>query len=228
MMRDATQQNALIAQGIQFNVLARAFPVLRHDALKPISNAKLAAAMMQRAADEAVEHTDARTQQLLGDIDAMLDEGVATVRELADWLCDSGKKIGLTELVRECVKLLFADLLLSGKRVTVSEDIGIKDVPLYAGRYVVLCWLLHMVEQAPDGSELRIGLGQDDQLHAALHLSSGSTVIRASDNVGAPVTTIDACHALANYYGWSLKSGQGSWTLALPAAVQAGGVSKAA
>ena len=228
MMRDAARQTELIAQGIQFNVLARAFPVLRHDALKPISNAKLASAMMQRAADEAFVHSEARTQQLLGDIDAMLDEGVATVRDLADWLCDSGKTVALSDLVRECVKMLFTDLLLSGKRVTVSEQIGTTGVALYAGRYVVLCWLLHIVEQAPDGSEIRVSLSREGQLHAALHVAAGSTVIRASDNVGAPITTFDACHALAAYHGWSLNGGQGNSTLTLPSVVQAGSVSRAA
>lgn len=217
-MADTAQHNALVAQGVQFSVLARAFPVLRHDALKPISNAKLAAAMMQRNSDEAVDHTGERSQQLLADIDSMLDEGVDTVRQFADWLSDSKKSIGVGLLLRDCVKLLFTELLLSGKKVIVREEGECPKVPLYAGRYVTLCWLLFLVEQAPDGSELSITCMADRCMTAVLSPGAGSTVIRPSDPAQQSTISLQDCQSLATHYDWSLEAGERKWILHLPAA----------
>lgn len=215
-MSDTAQRDALIAQGIQFNVLARAFPVLRHDALKPISNAKLAAAMMQRNSDDTFDHSGERSQQLLADIDFMLDEGVDTVRQLADWLSDSDKIVPVNTLVRDCVKLLFTELLLSGKKVLVQEEGECPKISLYAGRYVMLCWLLFLVEQAPDGSELRITCVSNTGIKAVLTPGAGSTVIRPSEGGMDPVITGAACEALASYYGWTLQRSEAQWVLSLP------------
>lgn len=215
-MSDAIQRNGLIAQGIQFNVLARAFPVLRHDVLKPISNAKLAAAMMQRNSDDTFAHAGERSQQLLVDIDLMLDEGVDTVRQLADWLSDSDKMVAVDALARDCAKLLFTELLLSGKKVVVQHEGECPRIPLFAGRYVMLCWLLFLVEQAPDGSELRITCVSDTSLRAVLTPGAGSTVIRPSEATSQPLITLSSCEALAAHYGWVLQSGDGTWALHLP------------
>jgi len=215
-MSDAIQRNGLIAQGIQFSVLARAFPVLRHDALKPISNAKLAAAMMQRNSDDTFEHAGERSQQLLADIDFMLDEGVDTVRQLADWLSDSEKVVSVDALARDCAKLLFTELLLSGKKVVVEHEGECPRVPLFAGRYVMLCWLLFLVEQAPDGSELRITCVSNTSVRAVLTPGAGSTIIRPTEPVSQPIITLSACEALAAHHGWVLHSGEGSWVLDLP------------
>lgn len=215
-MSDAIQRNGLIAQGIQFSVLARAFPVLRHDALKPISNAKLAAAMMQRNSDDTFEHAGERSQQLLADIDFMLDEGVDTVRQLADWLSDSDKVVSVDALARDCAKLLFTELLLSGKKVVVEHEGECPRVSLFAGRYVMLCWLLFLVEQAPDGCELRITCISDTSVRAVLTPGAGSTVIRPTEPVSQPLITLSACEALAAHHGWVLHSGESSWVLHLP------------
>ena len=217
-MADTAQHNALVAQGVQFSVLARAFPVLRHDALKPISNAKLAAAMMQRNTDEAVDHTGERSQQLLADIDSMLDEGVDTVRQFADWLSDSKKSIAVGLLLRDCVKLLFTELLLSGKKVIVREEGECPKVPLFAGRYVTLCWLLFLVEQAPDGSELCITCMADRCMTAVLSPGAGSTVIRPSDPAQQSTISLQDCQSLAAHYDWSLEAGERKWVLHLPVA----------
>lgn len=215
-MSYSAQCDALVAQGIQFTVLARAFPVLRHDALKPISNAKLAAAMMQRNSEDAVEHTGERSQQLLADIDSMLDEGVDTVRQFADWLSDSKKSLPVGTLLRDCAKLLFTELLLSGKKVVVREEGQCPHVPLFGARYVTLCWLLYLVEQAPDGSELSISCMADTCLKAVLRPGAGSAVIRLSDAAQSNTVTLEACKALASHYGWRLESGERQWTMHLP------------
>ncbi len=215
-MATDTNQAMLLAQGIQFSVLARAFPVLRHDALKPIANAKMAAAMMQRGAGEDVAYSDDRNQQLLSDVDFMLDEAVDSVRLLADWLTDSGRNVGVHALVRECAKLLFTDLLLSGKKVVVGDLNGLPNVPEYTGRYVVLAWLLCMVEAAPDGSELTISSAAH-RLHARLDADAGGAIIRPSASNSTPLLTLEAVQTLASYRGWHAgRQRDGLWHLDLP------------
>ena len=211
-----TNQAMLLAQGIQFSVFARAFPVLRHDALKPIANAKMAAAMMQRGAGEDVAYCENRNQQLLSDVDFMLDEAVDSVRLLADWLTDSGRSVDVCALVRECAKLLFTDLLLSGKKVVVGDLDGLPHVPEYTGRYVVLAWLLCMVEAAPDGSELTISSAAH-RLHARLDAAAGGAIIRPSASNSAPLLSLEAVQTLASYRGWHAERQQeGIWHLDLP------------
>jgi aryl carrier-like protein len=211
---------ALVAQGIQFRVLAHAFPVLRHDAIKPISNAKLAAAMMQKNADNGHEHSEERTQQLLTDLDFMLDEGVDTVRLLAEWLSDAGKLIDIDTLLRTCTKLLFTHLLLSGKKVSQSDGGNPAEVPLYSGRYVMLAWLLHMVESMPDGAELVLDYTDGTRLSASLNVGAGSTPLRPSDSKAAPVMPLQCATQLASYHGWELERVDSGWTLALPLLAQ--------
>lgn len=213
-----TDQVWLLAQGIQFSVLARAFPVLRHDALKPIANAKMAAAMMQRCAGDDVTYSDDRNQQLLSDVDFMLDEAVDSVRLLADWLTDSGRSVQVYALVRECAKLLFTDLLLSGKKVVVNDLDGLPEVLQHSGRYVVLAWLLCMIESAPDGSELTIS-NQGQQLRAYLNVNGGGAVIRPSAPAATPALTLEAVQVLASHQGWRAgRQPDGYWQLDLPTA----------
>jgi hypothetical protein len=214
-MQISGQNDALVAQGIQFRVLAHAFPVLRHDAIKPISNAKLATAMMQKTGGE--EYADERTQQLLIDLDFMLDEGVDTVRLLAEWLSDSGKTLDVVVLLGDCSKLLFTHLLLSGKKLRLAETGVAVDVAQYSGRYVLLAWLLHMVESMPDGAELAIDYVDGVRLCASVNVGGGSPPLRPSDLTAHPVMPLAAATQLAQFHGWTLaQDGPSGWTMTLP------------
>lgn len=214
-MVTCTNHAILLAQGIQFSVLARAFPVLRHDALRPIANAKMAAAMMQRGADENIAYSDDRNQQLLSDVDFMLDEAVESVRQLADWLTDSGRTVNVQTLVQECAKLLFTELLLSGKKVILADLDHMPKVPEHNGRYIVLAWLQYLVESAPDGSELTIS-AEDAHLDAHLDAEGGGAAIRPSASNTAPLLTLSAVQTLAAHYGWQAGSANGVWQLMWP------------
>jgi aryl carrier-like protein len=220
-MQTPNHSDAIMAHGIQFAVLAQAFPVLRHDALKPIANAKLAAGMMQRTAGETpLDMSDERTQQLLNDVDVMLDEGVDTVRLLGEWLTDTGKRVAMATLVRECTKLVFTHLLLYGKRITLAESVAGPDVALFGGRYVMLAMLLHLVDVMPDGSELLIEGRPDGQVQASIHPGKGSTLVRASDGRGGAMISWPAVETLASFYGWRAELADGVFTMALPSATQ--------
>lgn len=214
------KNESLTALGIQFRVLAHAFPVLRHDAIKPISNAKLAAAMMQKSSSSGEEYGDDRTQQLLIDLDFMLDEGVDTVRLLADWLYDSGKRIDVESLLSTCTKLMFTHLLLSGKKVTLLASAGQPEVALYSGRYVLLGWLLHMVETMADGDELRIAFVDGSRMVASLVAGGGSKPLRPSDLAAEPIMPYEWAAELAHAYGWEMHRQPGGWALQWPGAVQ--------
>jgi hypothetical protein len=215
-MRVGSNANALVAQGIQFTVLAHAFPVLRHDALKPISNAKLAAAMMQKTSTDSEAHSESRTQQLLADIDYMLDEGVDTVRLLAEWLTDGGKRIRLDDLLQQCIKLLFAHLLLSGKKISVTGGRHRAEVALYSGRYVVLAWLLHIVQTMADGSELAIECADGVRVSGHVYPGRGGSPLRSTGTDAAPPVPWSSVHDLAAFHGWSAGQGDSQWTLDRP------------
>ena len=82
---------ALAAHGVRLKVLAQIFPVLRHDVVGPLSNASLAAAMLRQSPEGADANAlQQRCQRLAGDLTGMLDDGVAVVRELDQWLADNG------------------------------------------------------------------------------------------------------------------------------------------
>ena len=216
MVPIASNNEALIAQGVKFRVLARAFPVLRHDALKPIANAKLATAMMQRAAGETQNVSEERTQQLLSDVDFMLDEGVDSVRLLGDWLAETDKQIDSYALLKDCIKLLFSDLLHSGKKVSLLDAKGSSALPLHSSRYIIFGWLLHVIEQSPDGSAIDIGFIKGNNITATVRPGCGGTVLRAT--VGAAGTTLsrEDVQCLASHYGWAVDSSQAVLSLKLP------------
>jgi hypothetical protein len=89
-------------------------------------------------------------------------------------------------------------------------------VPLYSGRYVMLAWLLHMVESMPDGAELVLDYTDGTRLSASLNVGAGSTPLRPSDSKAAPVMPLQCATQLASYHGWELERVDSGWTLALP------------
>jgi len=99
-----------VVRGIQFKVLGHAFPVLRHDAIKPISNAKLATVMLAQRVASADPDTQERSRELLADLDLLLDEGVDALRSLDAWLRDDAETVRLDQAINESRKLVFTHL----------------------------------------------------------------------------------------------------------------------
>lgn len=202
------------AAGVQFRVLALIFPVLRHEVMRPISNASLAAAMLRHVPEQPANGTDVQHRQddLIGDLEGMLAESTADIRRLSDWLEDAGGTMLLSDLLALSKKLVFTQLLRSGKQIHLPEQCPTAVLPEFAARYVLLAWLLTMLDALPDGSALHIETVGTTELRAyARGGDAGTSTASARSGI-----TADECIALAGLYGWQAERGDTAWILRLP------------
>lgn len=203
---------ALAAHGVRLKVLAQVFPVLRHEVVGPLSNATLAAAMLRQSPEGAsADALQQRCHRLAGDLTGMLEDSVAIVRDLDQWLVDQGACASADALLRECRKLMFSHLLLSGRSVTWSEDIAEVELPQFASRYLLLAWLLCLLPALPAGAALTLDFSHADAWHA--HFSA------APDFSDVQPTGFDPQEVdlLAAASGWRLERQTHGWSLHLPA-----------
>jgi hypothetical protein len=202
---------ALAAHGVRLKVLAQVFPVLRHEVVGPLSNATLAAAMLRQTPEGASpDALQQRCQRLAGDLTGMLEDSVAVVRDLDQWLADHGAMAPADALLGECRKLMFSHLLLSRRSVTWSETVAAVQLPTFASRYLVLAWLLCLLQALPADSDLALDFSQADAWHARF---SG-----APDFSDAQPATFDPqeVELLADASGWRLVRKADCWSLHLP------------
>lgn len=208
---------ALAAHGVRLKVLAQIFPVLRHDVVGPLSNASLAAAMLRQTPEGADANAlQQRCQRLAGDLTVMLDDGVTIVRELDQWLADNGARTNTAALLAECRKLMFSQLLLSRQSVVWPEDVAELELPQFTSRYLLLAWLLSLLQGMPADVVLTLDLSQPHAWHA--HFSTHFSASFDADPA-APTETIDAqqVELLAAASGWRLERQAQGWSLHLPA-----------
>ncbi|MEI2416867.1 hypothetical protein V8Z80_11855 [Orrella sp. JC864] len=204
-------------QAVQFKVLEHVFPVLRHDAVKPISNAKLAAAMLARsmAAADGAGAPD-RGQQLVEDIDQLLDDGVDAMRGLGDWFADTGSLEDLHNLLFECRKLLFTHLLLTGKKIQLPEETDTRRiVKVQPSRYVLLAWLLYTLQDMQPGATLQLDYDEAGRLTATVR-DDGPAPANAQADAALSVVTAEEARQVASHYGWSIEGNQGGWHASVP------------
>jgi len=219
------------AAGVRFRVLARVFPVLRHEVLRPIANASLAAAMLRHVPENPPEYvqedpsehlqkhppsTDqagaARRQDaLIDELESMLAEGASDVRRLGDWLEDTGDTTQLSDVLPLCKKLVFTQLLRSGKQIHLAGSYPDTALSLFAARYVLLAWMLYLLDQLPDGGELRIEAIDGHTLRAC-----GSSGVRAPASAYPTGITADESIAIATLHGWQMQRDAAGWILRLP------------
>lgn len=158
---------ALAAHGVRLKVLAQVFPVLRHDVVGPLSNATLATAMLRQAPPGAsADALQQRCERLAGDLNGMLEDGVNIVRDLDQWLADNGALTRTPALLRQCRKLVFSQLLLSRHTIIWPEDVADIELPQFAARYLLLGWLLCLLQQLPANASLTLDMSQADAWHA--------------------------------------------------------------
>ncbi|MFY0480049.1 hypothetical protein [Achromobacter marplatensis] len=203
---------ALAAHGVRLKVLAQVFPVLRHEVVGPLSNATLAAAMLRQTPEGASpDALQQRCQRLAGDLTGMLEDSVAVVRDLDQWLADQGAMAPADALLRECRKLMFSHLLLSRRSVTWSETVASVQLPTFASRYLLLAWLLCLLPALPADSDLALDFSQADVWHARFSA--------APDFSDVQPTTFDPqeVELLADASGWRLVRQADCWSLHLPA-----------
>ena len=206
-----------LIEGIQFRVLAQVFPVLRHDALKPLSNAKLTTVLLEKAITKGtIIAPDA--PPFVSDLDTMLDESVEAIRLLNNWFQDEGERVDAHSVFVECRKLAFSQLLLSGKRIEI--DAFTHRVPLQhrTSRYVVMAWLIHAIQSLPERGVLRISQDGPTRVGAAaLPAPADERSREPRPDTSAPflATEVDA---LAQCYGWKVLREGDRWTLQLPSA----------
>jgi hypothetical protein len=202
-------------EGIQFKVLAHVFPVLRHDALKPLSNAKLTVVLLEKAiAKGTLAATD--PPPFVSDLDSMLDDSVAAIRLLNNWFQDEGPPVAVDTIVQECRRLSFSQLLLSGKKVQVDNLSHATLAEHRTGRYVLMAWMIHAIHQLPARGVLDIRQEGQRGLAAYALPAPPDATTRALQPENAPPITLDDMHAIARFYGWSVEKQRDGWLLNLP------------
>lgn len=202
---------ALAAHGVRLKVLAQVFPVLRHDAVGPLSNATLAAAMLRQAPEGAdAAALRQRSERLAGDITSMLEDSVDIVRNLDQWLADNQAVTPAAALLQECRKLLFSQLLLSRHSVAWPETVADIALPQFTSRYLLLAWLLALLQQLPANVSLTLDMSQADVWHAHLSAASG-----AASTAEAALDPLEVA-LLAEASGWRLERQPQCWSLHLP------------
>ncbi len=201
-------------QAVQFKVLEHVFPVLRHDAVKPISSAKLASAMLSRSMSAPTGPTE-RAPQLMNDIDQLLDDGVDAIRSLGDWFTDTGSLEDLHNLLYECRKLLFTHLLLSGKKIELPEETDTRRiVKVQPSRYVLLAWLLYTLQDMRQGATLLLDYDESGRLTATVREDASAQPSPVDARLS--VVTEQEARSIASRYGWAIEGNQTGWHATVP------------
>jgi hypothetical protein len=202
-------------EGIQLRVLAHIFPVLRHDALKPLSNAKLTLVLLQKAIEKGTL-APGDPPPLLGDLDNMLDDSVAAVRLLSNWYQDDNPPLPIDAVVQECRRLAFPQLLLSGKKLQIDDFEHATPIEYRTSRYVLMAWLLQAIHALPQRGVLHIRQEGPKALAACSLPAPPDAPERTIPPENQPPISQDDMHAIARFYGWSVSKQNDGWLLDLP------------
>lgn len=197
-----------LAAGVQFKVLAHVFPVLRHEVIRPVSNAGLAAAMLRQGAHSI----DNRQEGLINELESMLLESTAEVRRLGNWLEDAGATLPLEHLLELCRKLLFSHLLHTARQIDLPDACPALALPEFGSRYVLLAWLLCLLKHLPHDSMLHVELVDDQVLQSKPATSRGFTEPPATPGY----ISMDELRLLAEHHGWQCTFDTDAWKLKLP------------
>lgn len=209
-MHAPLSNTALSAQGVRFKVLAQIFPVLRHEAIAPLSNATLATAMLGQPPENAdAEALRQRTQRLAGELQQMLEDSVTVIRGLDQWLDDNGAMMPAAALLRECRKLLFSQLKWSKRGVRWPDAPAPIELPAFTSRYLLMACVLCLLPWLPEGAELELDAADPAAWHFRL---PAQTQAPAAPGLFTPADV----DALAGEAGWRLERQAHCWSLRLP------------
>lgn len=203
----------LQAQGVRFKVLAHIFPALRHDVIGPISNAGLASAMLHQPPDG---DNGARHERLVDEVQSLLDEGVASLRGLDDWLVDRERHGDAGVLFEDCSRIVAARLLATGKHVALPQFTIVPDLRLFSSRYIILAWLFCLLDTLADGEELQVRAPSANVWTAA---PGGQSAAPAWPGQPEPILA-EELQILAAASGWEAECAPELWTLRGPQELQ--------
>lgn len=190
------------AEGVRFKILAQVFSVLRHDVIGPFSNATLALSMAKQSAEGAGQ------QRLLTDIEELLEEGIGSLRSLDDWLSDHQRMVEPLALLKACRKLVFSRLFRSGKQIVLPVELDGAALPEFSARYVVVAWLLCLIDTLADGESLQImadGQGGFSARNGSVQANLAEVAIQPAE-----------MQRLAEASGWLAAQQADVWTLRMP------------
>jgi hypothetical protein len=205
-----------IVDGIQFRVLAHVFPVLRHDALKPLSNAKLTIVLLEKAIAKGTL-ASADPPPFVGDLDTMLDDSVAAIRLLNNWFQDDSPPLPVHSVLQECRRLAFSQLLLSGKKVQIDDFHRATPIAHRAGRYVLMAWMIQAIHSLPTRGVLHVRQEGPRALVAHALPEPPDAPGRTIQPESAPPVSLDDVRDLAGFHGWKVDKQSDGWLLTLPA-----------
>lgn len=206
------QLESRAAHAVQFQILKQVGPVLRHDAIAPVSNAKLAINMLGHGTQEQRERTSARRERLLSDADQWLDDAVATLRDFDGWFNDRGAVDELHTVLCVCRRLLFAQLRAGPKLVLPEESDERRLVPVFGARYVLLSWLLNSLQRMPADGTLHLDYVGETGLRAWVE---GGVAAPACAE-GEQALSLDDVHELTQQLGWHVQGDHHAWQATLP------------
>jgi hypothetical protein len=213
----AAAHDLRLVEGIQFRILAHVFPVLRHDALKPLSNAKLTIVLLEKAIAKGTLAA-ADPPPFVGDLDTMLDDSVAAIRLLNNWFQNDGPPLDIHAIVQECRRLAFSQLLLSGKKVQVDEFAHATMTVHRTGRYVLMAWMILAIHGLPERGVLHIKQEGAQGLMARALPAPPDATTRTLQPEGPPPISLEDAHTIARFYGWTVEKHDDGWLLRLPPA----------
>lgn len=213
----AANHDLRLVEGIQFRILAHVFPVLRHDALKPLSNAKLTIVLLEKAIAKGTL-APADPPPFVGDLDTMLDDSVAAIRLLNNWFQDDGPAVDVHGILQECRRLAFSQLLLSGKKVQVDDFTHAAPAVHRTGRYVLMAWMILAIYGLPERGVLHIRQEGPGALAARALPAPPDATTRTLPPENPPTISLEDAHAIAAFYGWKVEKQDDGWLLTLPQA----------
>ncbi|MFU1999604.1 hypothetical protein [Bordetella avium] len=199
----------LQAQGVRFKVLAHMFPALRHSVIVPLSNVGLAAALLHNPpADERIP----QRRHLIGEMQSLLEDSVSSLRELDKWLIDLERQNDAHSVFEDCRRLVAYRLLASGKQVSLPQLPIVPDLRLFSSRYVILAWLLCLLDTVADGEELRVHAPS-----ACIWTAEPGLLMASPAWPGQPEPILpDELSLLAAASGWQADCAPERWTLRGP------------
>ncbi|ANN68282.1 hypothetical protein [Bordetella bronchialis] len=213
----AANHDLRLVEGIQFKILAHVFPVLRHDALKPLSNAKLTIVLLEKAIAKGTL-APADPPPFTGDLDTMLDDSVAAIRLLNNWFQDDTPPASIHAIVQECRRLAFSQLLLSGKKVQVDDFPHATAAAHRTGRYVLMAWMILAIYGLPERGVLHIKQEGPQGLAARALPAPPDATSRTLQPESPPPISLEDAQTIARFYGWTVEKQADGWLLGAPPA----------